>query len=64
MKTIYSHAPPLGFSAQGGFFPWALLFFGGATPTACGGSQARGQIGAVAADHSHSHINGGSEPCL
>ena len=34
------------------FFP-----FLGPLPTACGGSQARGQIGAVAANLYHSHIN-------
>ena len=31
---------------------------------AYGGSQARGQIGAVATDLQHSHSNTGSEPCL
>ena len=31
---------------------------------AYGGSQARGQIGAVAASLQHSHSNAGSEPCL
>ena len=35
-----------------------------ATPTACGGSQARGLIGAVAAGLRHSHSNSGSEPHL
>ena len=35
-----------------------------ATLTACGGSQARGQIGAVAASLHHSHSNAGSEPHL
>ena len=31
---------------------------------AYGGSQARGQIGAVAAGLHHRHSNAGSEPCL
>ena len=35
-----------------------------ATPTTYGGSQARGQIGAVAADLDHSHSNEGSKPHL
>ena len=35
-----------------------------ATPTAYGGSQARGQIGAVTAGLCHSHSNTGSEPHL
>ena len=39
-----------------------LIFvsFSGATPRARGGSQARGRIGAVAADLRHSHSNAGS----
>ena len=35
-----------------------------AAPTAYGGSQARGPIGAVAASLHHSHSHVGSEPCL
>ena len=35
-----------------------------AIPTAYGGSQARDQIGAVAASLHHSHSNAGSKPCL
>ena len=35
-----------------------------ATPSAYGGSQARGRISATAPDHSHSHGNARSEPCL
>ena len=31
---------------------------------AYGGSQARGGLGATAADLQHSHSNAGSEPCL
>ena len=35
-----------------------------AAPAACGGSQARGPIGAVATGLHQSHSNTGSEPCL
>ena len=35
-----------------------------AAPAACGGSQARGRIGATAAGLRQSHSNSGSEPCL
>ena len=35
-----------------------------ASPTADGGSQARGLIGAVAASPRQSHSNARSEPCL
>ena len=35
-----------------------------AAPTAYGGSQARGLIGAVATGLRQSHSNAGSEPCL
>ena len=35
-----------------------------ATPTAYGGSQARGQIGAIAIGLLQSHSNAGSEPSL
>ena len=35
-----------------------------AVPAACGGSQARGQIGATAAGLHHSHSNARSEPHL
>ena len=41
-----------------------LFAFSRATPMAHGGSQARGLIGAVAADLHQSHSNAGSEPCL
>ena len=40
------------------------LFIFRATPTAYGGSQARGLIIAVAAGLHHSHTNSGSEPHL
>ena len=47
----------------------SIFFFGlfaisWAAPTAYGGSQARGRIGAVAARLRQSHSNAGSEPCL
>ena len=41
-----------------------LFFGGGPAPAAHGGSQARGQMGAVAAGLHHSHNNLGSEPHL
>ena len=43
------------------FFP-RLLAFSRAAPTAYGGSQARGQIGAAAACLHQSHSNAGSKP--
>ena len=46
------------------FFFYFLFFIFRATPVAYGGSQARGQIGAVAAGQYHSYSNVGSEPCL
>ena len=52
-KTIYSIL----------FFIFLLLLFRTA-PEAYGGSQARGQIGAVAASLRHSHNNAGSKPHL
>ena len=45
------------------FFFFCLCLFR-ATPTAHGGSQAMGSIGAVAASLRHSHSNSGSEPHL
>ena len=44
------------------FFFFFCLF--STAPTAHGGSQPRGQIGAVATGLRHSHINSRSEPCL
>ena len=44
-------------------FPIFILFFR-ATPMACGGSRARGLVGAVAAGLHHSHSNARSEPLL
>ena len=41
-----------------------LFFFSRAAPEACGGSQARGLIGAIATDLHHSHSNSRSELCL
>ena len=46
------------------FFFFRSLFFWGATRGACGSSQARGQIKAVAAGLHHSHSNARSEPGL
>jgi len=58
-----------------GSFKWFFFFFvclfvfvffaiSWAAPTAYGGSQARGLIGAVAASLHQSHSNAGSEPRL
>ena len=41
-----------------------FFFLFRATPAAYGNSQARGQIGVIAADLCHSHSSLGSEPCL
>ena len=46
------------------FFFFCLFAISWAAPAAHGGSQARGQVGAVAADLRQSHSNSGSEPCL
>ena len=46
------------------FFFFCLLSFFKAAPTAYGGSQARGRIGAVAAGLCHNHSNTRSKPCL
>ena len=43
---------------------FCLFAFAKATPAACGGSQARGQIEAVAAGLHHSHSHAGSQPRL
>ena len=43
------------------FFFFAISW---TAPTAYGGSQARGRIGAAATDLRQSHSNAGSEPCL
>ena len=54
---------------RAGFFFFFFFFFGlfaisWAAPTAYGGSQARGRIGAIAAGLHHSHSNSGFEPRL
>ena len=55
----------LSLSAWGCLFVCVCLFaFSRAAPTAYGGSQARGLIGAVAASLRQSHSNAESEPCL
>jgi len=46
------------------FSPFCLFAISWAAPLVYGGSQARGQIGAVAAGLRQSHSNLGSEPCL
>ena len=46
------------------FFFFFFFFSFSATPLAYGSSQARGRIGAAAADLRHSHGNTGSEPHL
>ena len=46
------------------FFFFVYLLFLWAAPTAYGGSQARGLIGAVATGLHQSHSNAGSEPRL
>ena len=46
------------------FFFFVFLLFLWATPTAYGGYQARGPIGAVATGLCHSHSNAGSQPRL
>ena len=46
------------------FFFFFFFVFSRAAPAAYGGSQARGQIGAVAAGICQSHSNTGSEPYL
>ena len=46
------------------FFVLFLFYFFRTAPTAHGGPQARGQIGAVATGLRHSHSNTGSEPHL
>ena len=46
------------------YFIFCLFAISWATPTACGDSQARGQIGAIATGLHQSHGNSGSEPRL
>ena len=43
---------------------FSFVFFFRAARMACGGSQARDLMGAVAAGLHHSHSNAGSEPSL
>ena len=47
-----------------GFYVVVVFGLFSAAPVACGGFQARGQIGATAADLRHSHSNARSEPRL
>ena len=62
--ACYQHSLPLSCVHYYYFFVFFCL--SRATPTAYGGSQARGRIGAVASGlrHSHSHSNTRSEPSL
>ena len=46
------------------FFFFVFFLFLWVAPTAYGGSQARGRIGAAATGLRQSHSNSGSEPCL
>ena len=46
------------------FLSFLFFFFFRTTPSAYGGSQARGRIGATAAGLHHSHSNARPEPCL
>ena len=46
------------------FFFFCLYAFPSAAPMACGGSQARGLIGAVATGLRQSNSKVGSKPCL
>ena len=45
-------------------FFFCLFVFSRTAPTAYGGSQAKGHIGAIAAGPCQSHSNMGSKPCL
>ena len=45
-------------------FSFLFFSFSRAAPSAYGGSQARGRVGAVATSLHHSHSNTGSEPRL
>ena len=45
-------------------FDFFFFFFSGPHPAACGGFQARGQIGAAATSLCHSHSNARYEPRL
>ena len=46
------------------FFKFLFFFSPRDAPAACGGYQARGQIGATPAGLCHSHSNAGSRPYL
>ena len=66
--SIFIHSPQVVafthtlIALAGSFF--FFFAFSRAVPVACGGSQVRGQIGAVAAGLHQSHSNVGSEPRL
>ena len=68
---VWAKTPELAFlissilSPGNSFFSFFFFFFlFRAAPTAYGGSQARGPIGAIAASLCHSHSNARSKPCL
>ena len=46
------------------YFVYFFIYIFSVTPAAYGGSQARGQIGVIAAGLYHSRSNVGSEPSL
>ena len=63
LKRSQKSRPCYQLSQKFSFF-FGLFAFSRAAPTAYGGSQAWGLIGAVATGLRHSHSNVGSEPCL
>ena len=63
METLQNYICFLGFFVLF-CFVFCLFAISWAAPTAYGGSQARGPIGAVAAGLRQSHSNAGSEPRL
>ena len=56
--------PTVQTTPNSGLFLFFIFFSFRATPNAYRGSQARGQIGAVATGPRQSHSNAGSEPGL
>ena len=64
VKFSWFHRAKKCFLLNPAFFFFCLFAFSSASPTACGSSQARGRIGAVAASLCQSHSNQGSESRL
>ena len=58
------HQLIITFNSSGFFFSFFVFCLFRTAPEAYGGSQARGQIGAVASGLRHSHGNAGSQLCL